>query len=604
MAYISRGKTDYALLINGEWGAGKTFYIKNTLLGKRREEGKLKGYAVLFFSLSGVKTIEELKQKILFGYLKQNKKGKNKPNEDSNELWDTILEFGSRVTIPYGISEIGKLATGKFIDKKLNSIKKDKLLIILDDFERNSIYSEVMGFIHNTFADKSAKVLYIANENKIDTIEEYNEIKEKYIRYTLLFDIPISSLLKNCLEAETEEYKEIEEYKGFISEHLEFVARAFEHAKHRNLRTFLYICDLFMAIYKYISKLKEEYKNIILDKYFTSLLIFSIEQKTGNEQYFDSLLRRFKSNPSGIQENDNANKYLESFTNKYIDLSGLEFNYYSEIVNLLRNGIFNEDEANKTIREIVKIANEKNTLKLDSYNAIINYRKLDENELHDHIRQLLLYVEEGGYEVNNYYQIFYILNEIISKGYYKLKKIEDVMEIIRTGFIKHIETSRREGAEIIADDMYQVIQSMEINKPNAFADELTVLLKSYSKDCSANKRKKNLLDLFTAMEEKDGESFREQYQLIDKKNIFRLLVKNQLLYLLDNMKITVMYWLEVVLNDMLRSSNMSSVYAGEKEYIEKTKEYLMTTRNKEKNDFRKRRLTDLITQFENVLNKL
>ena len=29
--YLNREETDYALMINGVWGSGKTFFIKNTL---------------------------------------------------------------------------------------------------------------------------------------------------------------------------------------------------------------------------------------------------------------------------------------------------------------------------------------------------------------------------------------------------------------------------------------------------------------------------------------------------------------------------------------------------------------------------------------------
>ena len=53
LRYINDNLYNYAILIDGEWGSGKTFFIKNTLSKEieKQEEGREKPRAIKYISL-------------------------------------------------------------------------------------------------------------------------------------------------------------------------------------------------------------------------------------------------------------------------------------------------------------------------------------------------------------------------------------------------------------------------------------------------------------------------------------------------------------------------------------------------------------------------
>jgi ABC-type polar amino acid transport system ATPase subunit len=55
--FICKPKKDRALLINGEWGSGKTFFIMNQL--------KLKKIEKIYLSLKGINSVEEIADNII-----------------------------------------------------------------------------------------------------------------------------------------------------------------------------------------------------------------------------------------------------------------------------------------------------------------------------------------------------------------------------------------------------------------------------------------------------------------------------------------------------------------------------------------------------------
>ena len=72
--YLKDKDTDYALMINGAWGCGKTYFIKNTLKASiesvecpiQKDNGKKKTYMQIFVSLYGVASVEEIKERIFY----------------------------------------------------------------------------------------------------------------------------------------------------------------------------------------------------------------------------------------------------------------------------------------------------------------------------------------------------------------------------------------------------------------------------------------------------------------------------------------------------------------------------------------------------------
>ena len=63
--YVRSDYTDYAIMINGEWGSGKTYFWNNQIK-KKIDTLNLNGkrYTTIYMSLYGISNLEEISKKI------------------------------------------------------------------------------------------------------------------------------------------------------------------------------------------------------------------------------------------------------------------------------------------------------------------------------------------------------------------------------------------------------------------------------------------------------------------------------------------------------------------------------------------------------------
>lgn len=175
-----------SILINGEWGIGKTYFIKQFLEGKD----------YIYVSLFGINSFEDLKNQIYselnkaLGFIKKNLK--KIENTNIGIQWFSL-------SIPYFETNITKA-----IKKET---KSKSLTIVIDDLERKSEninFAEFLGMIESISQIKGANILLIANEEKIKDIT-YNDFKEKVIQKVYNIDKYSSNatkqIVKNLLES-------------------------------------------------------------------------------------------------------------------------------------------------------------------------------------------------------------------------------------------------------------------------------------------------------------------------------------------------------------------------------------------------------------------
>ena len=69
--YINNEKAEYAVLIDGPWGSGKTYLYKNYLAENIAilEAGKNQRKTNVYISLYGISTIEELSKELFTNYM-------------------------------------------------------------------------------------------------------------------------------------------------------------------------------------------------------------------------------------------------------------------------------------------------------------------------------------------------------------------------------------------------------------------------------------------------------------------------------------------------------------------------------------------------------
>lgn len=138
------------VLINGEWGIGKSFFLKNY--------SKEKKY--IYLSMFGLENLQDLKLSFYYKISKFNT-FTYKVKKFFSGLGFNIFGFG--ITFPQLETDLNNAL------KKIIS-KKKKLTIIIDDFERHSdslTISDILGFISFLNSYECINVIVVAAESKI-----------------------------------------------------------------------------------------------------------------------------------------------------------------------------------------------------------------------------------------------------------------------------------------------------------------------------------------------------------------------------------------------------------------------------------------------------
>lgn len=98
--YVRSDYTDYAIMINGEWGSGKTYFwnnkIKNKIEGLRLNGRK---YTTIYMSLYGISNLEDISKKIFIETTQLMDKNLRKYMEANNQTH--IPEYAKK-RIRYG----------------------------------------------------------------------------------------------------------------------------------------------------------------------------------------------------------------------------------------------------------------------------------------------------------------------------------------------------------------------------------------------------------------------------------------------------------------------------------------------------------------------
>ncbi len=337
--YIQNYRINQAILLNGEWGCGKTFFIKNKLIPYLLEQNN----QVLSISLYGVSKIEKVQDMIYGQWIKnvvQNKTQKLGPF--GNLISKGIDLFGSNAIkfVENRKAEVVKGILKKNIGKSKNTI------LIFDDIERCQInIHELMGFLNNLSENNEFKIIMVANEKEIDKYEDdipklktdnvtkkdsdntaydsnqlnnrkskYQRTKEKLIGLTILYNIPIRESFDEIIK----EYITNTDIQDIVLNNKEKIIELFQHEKHRNLRSLITACT---AIENIVSSLDQE--KISNKEYFQEelnlivryIVYSSIRKANGTGEYNRSYALRFGI----VNENQSNVQHIEIYRYAFID---------------------------------------------------------------------------------------------------------------------------------------------------------------------------------------------------------------------------------------------------------------------------------------------
>ncbi|RWU09879.1 P-loop NTPase fold protein [Pedobacter chitinilyticus] len=534
--YIIRD-SNYAILLTGGWGIGKTYYLKEIFFDDLKERLKC---SPIMVSLFGVTSIDEIKNRI---FLEIYPLLDNKYVKIGKTVISTLLK-SIDISNLYGNGVISGLVDeannlGKKIkNEKLSLVNLQKLFICFDDVDRvvaeKLSMEEILGFVNSLVENSNVKVVLIADEDRFKS-DTYRTIKEKIIANTVHFIQNYEKVYDQILE----KLSLSNDYKAFLINKKQQIKEAFKTENDEiNLRTLKYFISYFGDIYNYIQlnlnieDLKAE-KNKIID----SLLIFSLmicgEFKKGMISFYDK-----KELDNGISFfiemyiNDKKPNEGDDYRSKvlYKHYPKGDYHYYPSVYNYLTGGdIF---EGSKLELEISKQYNiEKGIISKEYkiYQRLIrqDYLMLSDKEYRQLTAQLKRNALSGKYDIQDYVSIFYY----ITRNHNVLKcnldsLLKKILSVIKSkskehkyipSLKEHIRISKESKFYDYLKPIYDAI--IEINKEASIRGKRT----------KASQIEYDLLNNFSKLETEVYNSL-SQYELISLKYVnpimfFRLFSK-------------------------------------------------------------------------------
>ena len=172
--YLAKSSNDYAVLITGCWGSGKTYFISRYMGGEKVH--KVRDWlmdsvnrTVVYISLFGVKSREDIENRIfevLHPYLKESK---NSMFAQSGMSLVKALASLTPLTKDFGVHACDAMTL--FNDALCEKAKKSKkgLAVIFDDVERADMDApELLGYINEYVEHLGVSCILLADKERWD----------------------------------------------------------------------------------------------------------------------------------------------------------------------------------------------------------------------------------------------------------------------------------------------------------------------------------------------------------------------------------------------------------------------------------------------------
>ncbi len=505
---INKPYTDYAIMLNGEWGSGKTYFWNNKLRSRLEaiptKEGKR--YKTIYMSLYGINSLEEISKKIFI--------------ETNPMISKTLKKFvdtreGNLIPeyVKTGLDMANLFGSMQFSSDKVDFSKLfaiDDKILCFDDLERANVdVIDILGYINNFVEHDGIKTIVICNESELATKFKNNNMELKTLIATIMLDregklakqnspvikdeetdMPIVNLLedkisdvfdkanayeriKEKLIGETFEY--IPEYSYILSGMImkysyneplhEFYKRntstiiaAFNKSNTRNLRILKHSLNDFEKIYNNVIK---DYPNIdyqILKNILTFTIAVSFEIKAGNIS--KERLKSVKDNDDYISIiytskilNDNNKFYLREFDNKYFINNNSNYRFFKFVEVYIRTRYFDEKIYKDNMKDIMEVSDNKKTIKDNlKYTQILNgeYWKLSDTDFQILVGEVLEEVKVGKVKFDEYIKLFFSYKYLIDSGLLDMT-LPELKQIFKLGM--HLSASKFSNLSALTDEI-------------------------------------------------------------------------------------------------------------------------------------------------------
>ena len=468
--YIRSDYTDYAIMINGEWGSGKTYFWNHKVRNKI-ESMQINGkqYTTIYMSLYGISNLEDISKKIFIETTQLMDKNLRKyMNSHGQTSIPEYAKTGLDMANFFGVTQNGdKIDYAKFFST-------DDKILCFDDLERANVdVIDILGYINNFVEHDHIKTIIICNEKELSTKIKNSNVEMKTFIATYLLDKegtltktdkPMVEQIKDKIEYVFDKANEYERIKEkligetfeyapefnyiingllmrfenspelirFLRENTGLIISTFNKSGTRNLRILKHALNDFKKIFEMVSKNYPKTSNRVLQTMLIFTIAVSFEIKAGkvtkdkfinienNEEYKAILV-------SSRVLSDNRQFYIKEFDSNYYYNFKAEYRFFKFIEKYVRTRIFDMKIFKRDMDVIV------NTIDLDklpAYKRLLTeeYWKIPDDQFIPAMDSIMNSVKNGELELIDIVKLYTYFNYFAKKGLimYDIKTIKSV----------------------------------------------------------------------------------------------------------------------------------------------------------------------------------
>ena len=467
--YIRSDYTDYAIMINGEWGSGKTYFWNNKIRNKI-ENMHINGkqYTTIYMSLYGISNLEEISKKIFIETTQLMDKNLKKFMNNHNQT--TIPEYaktGLDMANFFGVTQNGdRINYADFFST-------DDKILCFDDLERANVdVIDILGYINNFVEHDHIKTIIICNEKELatklkssnlemktfiatylldkegdlskvsdkpmvekiqdkieyvfDKANDYERIKEKLIGETFEYAPEFTYIINGLLMR----YESNPDLIRFLRENTRLIISTFNRSGTRNLRILKHALNDFKKISEMVNKYYPNTNHRVLQTMLIFTIAVSFEIKAGkitkdkfvnikdNEEYKSILV-------SSRVLMDNRQFYIKEFDNNYYYNFKSEYRFFKFIEIYVRTRIFDMKAFKSNMENIIDTVD---TTKLPGYKRLLTeeYWKIGDDEFEQVIEEVIDSLKTGEINLVDMVKLFGYFDYFIKKDLinYDIKTIK------------------------------------------------------------------------------------------------------------------------------------------------------------------------------------
>lgn len=279
--YIQNRSINQALMITGEWGCGKSYFVKNSVKEYLRKNGILDNKNYIVFSLYGINNLVDFKSSFYDTIFMNQYLGESDITRKTQKFFERLFNSCSS-TIDTSVVGVPLQVNLTELIHKSDLVQLKNCILVFDDIERCGLSAiELWGFINKLTENRGVPVITVANESKIleKDLEtgNYKIEKEKAIYCTIEFSYEIANIFDELVNKYNEN-----SLREYILSNKEIILEEIQRQQPNNIRTLKFVLavlvNLLRALYKLENKSFLEHSELY-DKFLKYILLRAVQYK-------------------------------------------------------------------------------------------------------------------------------------------------------------------------------------------------------------------------------------------------------------------------------------------------------------------------------------